>query len=911
MADRELVVLLFTDLVGSTELFQRLGEEQAEAFRRQHFGLLQRVIEARSGEVVKNLGDGLMVVFAAAADALGSAVSMQWAISEHNRSGAEPAVAIRVGLHAGEAVRDGSDYFGTPVIVAKRLCDAAAPGQILVSEVLVDLLGATAERPFRSLGRLGLKGLAEPVAAAEVEWDRSEGATDQRPAAPPSARAPGRVVRPPALTPPPDTFVGRDVEMGTLTGLMMRARLVTITGPGGVGKTRLSGHLVDAVAPRYPDGVWCCGLVSITADEQVSGAVATTLRVERRSGATVEERLVEFLSTKTALLVLDNCEHIIDGAASLSAAVLGGTAGVSVLATSREALGLPGEQRFALAPLSVPTGLKGPGVAPAVALFLQRTAAVNPAFRIDEDNRGAVYDLCRRLDGLPLAIELAAARMASHTIDEVVAEVADRLDQLSVRRGRAERHRSIGTVVEWSYDLLDEADRRLFERLSVFAGGWNADTAVIAGTGTERVSDQLDRLVEVSLVATRADRGVTRYTLLEPIRAYAGQRLRQRGDEAEARDAHARCYSALWAEAGPGLHGQDEGRWTARLDQELANLRAAHAWLVERGDVDAALRPAEHWFWYGPSSGVWEASRWAEQAANRFAASGHPLLPAAWAGAAGGAWAGGDLAGAATLADRGLTAAGDDAPARRLPLHITACVETMTGNFARAVELEREAAELSRVAGDDPMENLALVTAAVCLAYSGEAELACEMTERARAVAEANGNPSMLGWAYYGAGEVRLGVAPMEALPYLERSLEEAARASNRFILGVAGLSAVSLQARYGDPLAALRRYPNLMDHWQRAGAWTQQWITIRTLIETLSRVGAAEAATVLYGALGASPTASPVGGEDLARLSAVAECLQAELGDEAFAHHQTRGASLGDAGAVSYATEVLRDLLD
>jgi hypothetical protein len=502
--------------------------------------------------------------------------------------------------------------------------------------------------------------------------------------------------------------------------------------------------------------------------------------------------------------------------------------------------------------------------------------------------------------------------MASHTIDEVVAEVAEHLDQLSVRRGRAERHRSIGAVVEWSYDLLDEADRRLFERLSVFAGGWNADDAatVTAGIGPGRVADQLDRLVEVSLVSTRAEQGTTRYTLLEPIRAYAGQRLRQRGDEAEARDAHARCYSALWAEAGPRLHGPDEGRWTARLDQELANLRTAHTWLVERGNADAALRPAAHWFWYGPSSGVSEAYLWAEQAANRFAASAHPLLPTAWAAAATGAWMGGDLAWAATLADRGLTAAGDDALARRLPVHITAVIEMMTGNFARAVEFEREAAELSRVAGDDPLENLALVTGALCLAYSGEGESAREMAERARAVAEPTGNPSMLGWACYCAGEVRLGAAPREALPYLERSLEEAARASNRFMLGIAGLSAVSLQARYGDPLAALRRYPDLIDHWQRAGAWTQQWITIRTLIETLSRVGAAEAATVLYGALGASPTASPLRGEDLDRLSAVAGCLEAELGDEAFARHQTRGASLGDAGAVSYATEVLRGLL-
>ncbi|MCU1678959.1 MAG: adenylate/guanylate cyclase protein, partial [Frankiales bacterium] len=361
------VTLLFTDLVGSTELAQRLGDAAAEEFRRLHFGLLRGQVVTHGGREIKNLGDGLMVAFDEPPAALAAAVGMQRAVAGHNRAGEGPPFAVRIGLQSGEPVRDGDDYFGTPVVVAKRLCDRAAAGQILTTGVVTGAIPTGGGPAVRTIGALELKGLADPVEAVEVMWDGI--ARTPAPATAPAVH----VVRPPALAPPPDPFVGRDAELAALAGLLRRTRLVTVVGPGGVGKTRLAGHLVDAVAADYPDGVWCCALAPVSSDGQVLDAVATALRVEHRTGAELIDRVVGFLAPKRALLVLDNCEQVVEGAAELCSAVLAGTASVDVLVTTREALGVPGEYRVPLDPLAVDGA--GAAGAPAVALFLERAAA--------------------------------------------------------------------------------------------------------------------------------------------------------------------------------------------------------------------------------------------------------------------------------------------------------------------------------------------------------------------------------------------------------------------------------------------------------------------------------------------------------------------------------------------------------
>ncbi|MGH9009462.1 MAG: ATP-binding protein [Acidimicrobiia bacterium] len=903
MAQSEIVTLLFTDLVRSTELVQHLGDDAAEDFRKRHFDLLRAALRDHGGREVKNLGDGLMVVFPSAVEAVGTAVAIQRAVDEHNRGGAGPDFQVRIGIHAGEPVEAEGDYFGTPVILAKRLCDAAGAGQILASEIVTGLIGSRGRYAFRSLGPVRLKGLGEPVPVAEVAW-----AADASPEVG-SPRPPGRVVRPATLTPPPDSFIGREAEIALLTERLGRCRLVTVVGPGGVGKTRLCGHVVDAVADRYPDGVWCCALAPVS-NEQVPEAVATALRVERRTGMTVEDRLVEFLATKELLLVLDNCEHVIDGAADFASAVLAGAGDVGVLATSREPLGLPGEHRVPLGPLDLADDPGGTDAAPAVALFLERAAAANPGLSLDDQALTVARDLCRRLDGLPLAIELAAARLATRSVQELYGDVSEHLGALSVRRGRPERHRSIAAMVEWSYELLDEGDRRLFERLAVFAGGWHADAArAVAGDeGDDEVLGRLERLVEQSLVRTRSHGSSTRYGLLEPVRAYAEDRLRANGLLEEVRDAHADFFVRLAEQADAGLRGAEEVEWADRLEHEMANLRAAHRWLMHRENADGALRLSGALLAYGLwNIGVSDMHTWAEEAAEHFAASRHPALSAARATAAWGAWLRADLARAEACTTRSLAGEFDDCPARHMALQIAGVVQLTHGRFDEAEELFHRSIDQSRAAGDHLFLVYALGSCGLALAYGGRSEAARRVADAGLEVAAARGNATMRAWANYYAGEVRLETHPDEASVLLARSLADATRLSSRLLLGAARLSMASLEARHGDPRAALAHYPELLAHWERSGNWNGMWVTLRILIETLDRAGESIPAATLYGALEASATAPPLVGQDAGRLPGVLEHLRRQLGPEELRVYRQQGAELGDNGVVAFALAALR----
>jgi predicted ATPase/class 3 adenylate cyclase/DNA-binding SARP family transcriptional activator len=1154
----EIVTLMFTDLVGSTELFARLGDDAAEDFRRTHFGLLRDAVARGGGQEVKNLGDGLMVVFGSAVDAVHCAVAIQRAVQEHNRSGNGTTFHVRIGLHAGEPVREEGDYFGMAVIVAKRLCDVASGGAILASGLVTGLVGSRGGLRFEPLTPQALKGVPEPVPAAAVAWqpplaaepalprylvlgpvearDADDGALpltgarqrlllavllaaqgavvstdallealwgDEQPVDPrgslqsqvwrlrkglgadpslqttpdgyrvdveagcdahlfeqlmararaetdpaaalacweqalalwrgpaflgladhpallvsaaaltamrseaaharaqtllalgrlpealaaaesasredpfaerpveiamraltgqartaealsaydafrrrlaeetgldPSAAlaavqaeilgaAPGtaparsshppappvgaRVNRPASMAAPIDAFIGREAELRQVRALLGRARLVTVTGPGGMGKTRLSMQVVEAVAADYPDGVWCLDLTAAAGDAQVPDAVATMVRVEARAGSSMTERIVEFLAAKHALLVFDNCEHVIDAAADLARAVLAGENRVGILATSREALGLPGEQRVPLDPLAVPAQLDAD--APAVRLFVGRAAAADPNFRLDEDNLADVCELCRRVDGLPLAIELAAARVAARGVAEVNAEVGKRLAELGGGgRGRVARHRSTDAVVGWSYDLLSEPDSALFERLAVFAGGWSAHAAegVCDGAGGGRVVDRLVRLVEQSLVVARPHGSGTRYTMLEPIRAYAWGRLVESGNDDEVRAAHARYFVDLAEQADAGMRTPDEPTWVARLDREVSNLRVAHRRLVESGDADGDLRLVAALYWYGYAAGAAEVFGWAEEAARQFTNVTHPSLPTVCGLGAVGAWRRGDLERARTLAEQGIAAAASDPATGRIAREALGDVHGFQGDFAAACEHFLAARDLAHSVGDHLLEGLTTADAAMVVAYSGDTQRACELAEQVMAMALDHPCPSLLAFAHYVAGEVLLDANPAGARPLLEQSLVEAGKVPNRFVLGIAGVSAIAAAARTGDSDTALARYPDLIEHWSRAGAWNQQWLTIRTLIETLTRIGASEAAAVLHGALCASPSATALVGADAERLQAAVGELTARLGEDERSALQARGAALGDAGAVGYALTTVRALV-
>jgi len=699
---------------------------------------------------------------------------------------------------------------------------------------------------------------------------------------------------------PVTSYVSRDDEVNIVPKMARAGRHVTLTGPGGVGKTRLAIEVATRLSGDFADGVWFCDLAAVSDAHAVPAAVASILAIHRRHGRSITERLVEVLGGWRALVVLDNCEHVRDAAARLAHQVVEHTAEVCVLATSREPLGVPGEQRMVVEPLTVDRGAR---------LFADRASTARPGLTLSAGDLVAVRQICREVAGLPLAVELAAARAAARTPAEIATDLAGRVDRLSGTRSGLARHRSVAAVVDWSLDRLGDPERELAEHLAVFAGGCTADSAAaVLGRSVADLADLLVALVDRSIVAPREATGHTRYTMLEPVRARAEQRLRDRGLLAEARRRHAMYFADLTSMASNGLRTSEAARWLDVLALELANLRAACRCSLDADAADTGLRLLASLYLYAWSRMSAEVSEWAEAACDRPAAAGHRALPAVLALAAIGAWRRGDLRRARTLAERATAAEG---PPDLVAFAFEALGDTLLfqGRPGEAVAHYRVASAKAKAGGDTFAELLCAADAALAGGYAGDRRAATAADEVC-AQAESLGAPLLVAWAHYAAGEVRLEQSPDEALPRLRHALQIARDAGDRFTAAAAGLSAASIEVRRGDPSRALTDLADLIDEWHRAGSWNQTWITIRLCIEVFERLAAYEAAAQLLGAMNTSATAGPLHGADADRLARAQATLRSRLGDAS--HHAlvARGAALGDDGAVALARRTLGDLI-
>jgi predicted ATPase/DNA-binding SARP family transcriptional activator len=712
----------------------------------------------------------------------------------------------------------------------------------------------------------------------------------------PLARAPLPVVT------PVTSFVGRQDDVADVVRRLGVARLLTITGPGGVGKTRLALQVAAVVAGQFPDGVVVCELAAVADPDAVAPAVATALGIQPRSDRGVEASVADVLRSREMLLVVDNCEHVVDAAASLLSTLIMSCPHVTLLATSRERLAVAGEHVWPLAPLEQGA---------AVELFCDRVRAVRPDADCTGPAGADIAAICRRLDGLPLAIELAAAQAAAMHPADLVQRLDDRFRLLDrgPRSGPA-RHGSLRAVVDWSYERLGQRQRLLFDRLSVFAWTFTLEAAeeICAGDGVGRteVPALAADLVEGSLVALAGGTEVARYRLLETLRGYGRARLDEEGTADQWQERHADFYVDLASRADEGLRGADEGRWKRRLDAELDDLRAAHRWAVARVDVERALAlsAALHGFAYRSLRP--ELFAWAERAARLPGAAGHRLLPLVLGSAATGAWGRGDLAGARRLAEDAVRAAAG-APEGHLGFGGLAVTALFAGDLAEARALGLRAAELGDACGDPYQALVNRVTATLALAYGGHTQDAMDEAEAAFAAARELGCPSARAWALYQLGEVLLDHDPARALRLLDESHGLAASVGSTFLTGVAGTSATTLRARHGDPGEALRRFLELIDLWERAGNWTQQWTMLRSLVTTLARLDRDEPAAVVYGALTASRTAPPLFGADRERLADVVTTIEERAGREQLAAWVEHGRRLGDDEVVAFARAAAR----
>jgi predicted ATPase/class 3 adenylate cyclase len=610
------VTFLFTDVAGST----RLAEQHPQAMRYAEARLdtlLRGAIAAHGGHVFRPTGDGVCAVFATAPDATSAALAAQRALAAEPWGEIGP-VSVRMALHTGAAELRAGDYFGLALNRAARLRDAAHGRQVVLSEATAVLVrdAPSAGASLRDLGEHRLRDLARPERVFQLTHP-------DLPADFPPLRSLG--ILPHNLPLQLTSFVGRERELATVARLLATQRLVTLTGPGGVGKTRLALQAAADALDAFADGAWLIDLAPLAEPGLVPQAVASVLGVREERGRTLMATLTAALQARRMLLMLDNCEHLTEECARLADALLRNCPNVWLLATSREPLGITGETLYRLTPLGLPdeAGEVGPAPPPeglaaaeAVRLFVERALAVQPGFAVTARNAAAVARVCRRLDGLPLAIELAAARLRALSVADLASLLEDRFRLLTGgSRAASPRQQTLRATVEWSYTLLSARERRLFERLAVFAAGWTLEAAtdVCASegpVGVERheVLDLLLGLVDRSLVAAEpAADGATRYRLLETVRQYALERLRESGQLASVRDRHldrcARLVEAAQAHLGFFLPDAETEAWLGPLERELDNLRAAVTWSLEgreseRG-VEAGLRLAcgLHWFW--------------------------------------------------------------------------------------------------------------------------------------------------------------------------------------------------------------------------------------------------------------------------------------------------------------------------
>jgi predicted ATPase/class 3 adenylate cyclase len=590
----ETLTFLFTDIEGSTALLRRLGEDVYAQALAGHHSLIRSGLADHEGKEVGTRGDAFFAVFSSPRACVAAAAQMQQALAAYRWPEGER-VRVRMGVHTGEAAQTVTGLVGLDVHRAARVAGVAYGGQVLLSETAAALVRDSLPPgvALRDLGAHRLKDLGRPeqifqldVAGLQAEF--------------PPLRSLGNPALPNNLPAQLATFIGRERELADVRGLVGSCRLVTLTGAGGSGKTRLGLQVAAELLDGSGDGVWLVELADISDEDSVAPAICRALRIDTPPGRPVPETLLNALAMQDVLIVLDNCEHLIGACAKSAEAIVRRCPRVHLVATSREPLGLGGETIYRVPPLSLPGpgdgGFPAPGSSDAVTLFLERAKEQGAGLPADEETGRLVVSVCARLDGMPLAIELAAARLRSLSL----AALHDRLDQrfrllTGGSRTALGRQQTLEATVDWSYSLLNGAEQLLLRRLSVFAGGFDLEAAeAVGGFGDIQVLDVtglLGSLVDKSLVVAERTGGALRYRLLETIRQFAAERLAGAGaDEAAAvAAAHSGHFLAVTEAAAPHLDGPDQGEWLARLDAEQANLRRAAGYAAGRPDGTAQV----------------------------------------------------------------------------------------------------------------------------------------------------------------------------------------------------------------------------------------------------------------------------------------------------------------------------------
>jgi predicted ATPase/class 3 adenylate cyclase len=864
------VTFLFTDVEGSTRRWEDDADEMRAALAA-HDQVLRTAIEAHGGWLFKHTGDGVCAAFASPRSAVDAAVAAQRALE----------LPVRMGIATGEAELREADYFGAVLNRAARVMAAGHGGQILLVESTASLLSGV---DLVDLGPRRLRDLSTPVGVFQV---RAPGLQTDFPALRALDASPGNLRA--AVT----SFIGRESEVAELQAAVKGHRLITLTGVGGVGKTRLALEVAARLADEFPDGVWFFELAAVTDPAAVPDAVAAVLGITQQPGRSVAESVAAALEGRVRLLVFDNCEHVLDAAADLIEAILTQSATVRVVATSREGLGVAQEQLWPVPSLDIGAGIDSA----AVSLFVERAQGIAPSFAMaDTDQAAAVTEICQRLDGIPLAIELAASRMASMT----ASEVRDRLDQrfrllVGSRRGLA-RHHTLRHAMAWSYDLLDNTEKIVLDRCSVFSGGFDLQSAcAVAGSDDldeYAILEVLDALVRKSLLIADRSSGRTRFAMLETIRQFAEEQLVALGQADEVRAAHSRYFAGREADI---LALWDSPRQREAYDWftvELANLRTAFRWAADHGDLDAAATIATYAGLLGELVENREPIAWAEELIEPARAVDHPRL--AWLYViASLCYATGRIEAAVGYADAAQVVIasgryevpfGDEG--------VLGAAYAVIGQPERWVEFCR--AQLARGRDTHTFTGAALVGALMVAGAGEEAQAAANGLIDA---AEATHNPCALSLALNAYGFAYRDADPVRALKALRRGLVIARDSGNRYGETLLAALLSSLEAEHGDPLAALDYITLAVRTYHDAGTTTGVRGALSILAVVFDRLGRYEPAATIAGF-----ALSPLSSAAFPEINTAITHLRDVLGDQTYESLARKGETMTTAAMVTYA---------
>jgi predicted ATPase/class 3 adenylate cyclase len=824
-----LSTFLITDIEASTRLWEEHAEAMATALAA-HDHLLRGAVESSGGSVIKTTGDGLLAIFGEPLAAVSAALTAERAIRDATWGETGP-LRVRIAINSGSAESRDGDFFGPALNRAARILAIGHGGQVLLSAVAAALARERLESAIelRDLGSHRLRDLDRPEQIFQLV------APDLRHDFPPLRSLSTRRSNLPVLL---TSFVGRERELNEVEALVKRHRLVTLVGTGGTGKTRLMLEAAGRIGDRFHDGAWLAELAPLGDPSQIGTEIARALGVPEEPGQSAIETVQNFVAAKDLLLLVDNAEHLVDGVASVAERLLAAAPGLRIVATSREALAVPGEAVLQVRSLACPMLVANRGVGPdsapdldaiaateAVRLFTDRASSVLPEFELNEGNVVAVAEICRRLDGIPLAIELAAARVSSMSAQDISVRLGDRFRLLTGgRRTAVPRQQTLHALIDWSWDLLTEDDRRLLRRLSVFAGGWTAELAAGIVVDDPAEGDELAlleglaRLVDRSLVMV--DRGATtRYRMLETIRQYARERLIQGGEATAVADRHFAAFARLAAAAEPELRGPAMGEWLDRLDADAENLGVALEWGLEAAPWEA-VRMCTAMLAY-----------WSARVAS---ADSEARVTAAI-----------EIARARTLGCSNVDPA-EQALAARL-LGEAARIWAMAGRPDLGLSWAEDAVPLARASGDVAAILAAVSGLAISSAFSGRGEEVRGIFEEAAEIAAASGTWWVLAMSAGFSGATIAAVDPEAGAAMVGRAQEAARRSRNPFALGAVAVAQGRVLGLARRPDEAAASFGEAIQRFSEIGDTRFALAARSDMAHALRRGGRLDDASALY----------------------------------------------------------------